>query len=222
LISQFSSVSDKTVLSSSPAEEYMNEYVLGLTDEMTISGGGIRWQNTLVFIASWILIYLVLMKGLQEAGKIIWFTAMFPYVVLTCFLIRGLTLDGAGLGLSYYLGAESDFSALLKGATWKNAATQILFSLSAAQGGMITLSSFNSFKNDNITDSLIICLINSATSIFGGLVVFSILGFMAKTTSTKMSEVVRSGMTLAFVSFPGFYNLFFSFLSSLYNMIENF
>ena len=97
------------------------------------------------------------MKGLKEAGKIIWFTALFPYLVLTIFLIRGATLPGAGDGVSYYIGPNAEFSKLLSGSTWKNAATQILFSLSAAQGGMITLSSFTDFHNDNLQDALIIC-----------------------------------------------------------------
>ena len=34
------------------------------------------------------------------------------------------------MGLKYYLGSESDFAKLGRGATWKNAATQILFSTS--------------------------------------------------------------------------------------------
>ena len=36
------------------------------------------------------------------------------------------------MGLKYYLGSESDFAKLGRGATWKNAATQILFSTSGA------------------------------------------------------------------------------------------
>ena len=43
---------------------------------------------------------------------------------------------------------------------------------------------------------------NSLTSIYGGLVVFSILGFMATQSNVPLAEVVRSGITLTFVSFP--------------------
>jgi len=45
-------------------------------------------------------------------------------------------------------------------------------------------------------------LVNSLTSLYGGFVVFSILGFMAYQSNTSMRHVVRSGITLAFVSFP--------------------
>ena len=47
-----------------------------------------------------------------------------------------------------------------------------------------------------------IFLVNSLTSLYGGLSVFCVLGFMAKRSNTELSKVVRSGITLAFVSFP--------------------
>jgi len=192
----------RSTLSSTPAEEYMEQYVLGISKSIGFFADPVRWQNTIVFALSWFLIFIVLMKGIKEAGKIIWFTALFPYVVLTIFLIRGATLDGASMGLKYYLGSESDFAKLGRGATWKNAATQILFSTSAAQGGMITLASYSNFNNNNLQDTFIITVVNSLTSLYGGLSVFCVLGFMAKRSNTELSKVVRSGITLAFVSFP--------------------
>lgn len=42
----------------------------------------------------------------------VYFTAIFPYVVLLILLIRGATLEGASKGISYYMGAQSNFTKL--------------------------------------------------------------------------------------------------------------
>ena len=44
--------------------------------------------------------------------QVVWFTAVFPYVVLFCLLIRGVTLKGAGVGIMYYITPK--FHMLLK------------------------------------------------------------------------------------------------------------
>ncbi len=53
----------------------------------------------LCLIIAWVTVYLIIMKGIQSSGKVVYFTALFPYVVLTIFLVRGLTLPGASAGL---------------------------------------------------------------------------------------------------------------------------
>ncbi len=62
---------------------------------------GIRWWILISLLICWISVYLIIMKGIQSSGKVVYFTALFPYIVLTIFLIRGLTLKGAGAGLAH-------------------------------------------------------------------------------------------------------------------------
>jgi len=50
---------------------------------------------------AWLIVYFVIMKGIQSSGKVVYFTALFPYFVLTIFLVRGVTLKGAGAGLAH-------------------------------------------------------------------------------------------------------------------------
>ena len=61
----------------------------------------IKWWMFLCLLGSWILIYLIIMKGIESSGKVVYFTALFPYVVLTIFFIRGVTLKGASAGLAH-------------------------------------------------------------------------------------------------------------------------
>lgn len=45
-------------------------------------------------IVAWSLVYLCMVQGLTSSGKIVYVTALFPYVVLVAFFIRGVTLHG--------------------------------------------------------------------------------------------------------------------------------
>lgn len=46
---------------------------------------------------------------------------------------------------------------------WRDAATQIFYSLSVAWGGVTALSSYNKFHNNVFKDALIVCLTNCGT-----------------------------------------------------------
>jgi SNF family Na+-dependent transporter len=48
---------------------------------------------------SYVFTYFSVWKGLKSTGKMVYFTCLLPYVILTILFIKGLTLEGCGLGL---------------------------------------------------------------------------------------------------------------------------
>lgn len=59
---------------------------------------------------------------------------------------------------------------------WLEAGTQIFFSLGLAFGGLIAFSSYNPINNNCFIDAITVSLTNCFTSMFAGIVVFSIIG----------------------------------------------
>ncbi|KAF8565961.1 hypothetical protein P879_02990 [Paragonimus westermani] len=183
----------------SPSEDYYYRQVLLLTSGIEDFGVP-SWKLLLCLFGSWVICALVVIRGVQSLGKVSYFTAIFPYILLTILLIRSLLLPGALQGIKFYLYPE--FSRLLDPRVWVEAATQIFFSLSCCNGGLIAMSSFNKFKNNCCRDAIIVACINCATSVYAGFVIFANLGFMAHTKNTTVSSVAKSGPGLAFVVYP--------------------
>ncbi len=75
-----------------------------------------EWRLSLCLLASWILIFLSLVKGVQSSGKVAYFTAFFPYIVLFILLIRGVTLEGAWKGIKVFIIPE--WSKILEPDVW--------------------------------------------------------------------------------------------------------
>ena len=121
----------------------------------------------------------------------VYFTTLFPYVVLTTLLIYVSTLDGFEKGLEFYL--VPDWSRLTEPNIWKTAATQIFYSLGVAQGSQLILASFNQFNNNCHRDALLIGLCNSLTSVYAGFVVFGVVGFIANKKQMPIDKVVDAG-----------------------------
>ncbi|ELW65358.1 Sodium-dependent neutral amino acid transporter SLC6A17 [Tupaia chinensis] len=61
--------------------------------------GGLNWKMTLCLLVAWSIVGMAVVKGIQSSGKVMYFSSLFPYVVLACFLVRGLLLRGAVDGI---------------------------------------------------------------------------------------------------------------------------
>ncbi|KAM6974334.1 inactive sodium-dependent neutral amino acid transporter B(0)AT3 [Tautogolabrus adspersus] len=170
---------------SSPVSYFWYRETLNITPDIETSGSP-QWWLVICLASAWCVVYICLIKGIKSMGKAVYVTATFPYLVLTIFLIRGLTLPGATDGLLYLF--TPDWEVLKNPRVWLDAATQIFFSLSVAFGGLIAFSSYNEERNNCERDAVLVGIINSATSLYASISIFSILGFKATTAFNSCQQ----------------------------------
>ena len=191
-----------TAWGNAPREFFFNR-VLGLTDSI-FHLGGIRWPILLGLAASWVWIVLSIWKGAKTVSKVVYVTVLLPWAILLVFVIRGLTLPGAFEGIKYYL--TPDWGKLLHAELWHAAISQVFFSLTVGFGVMIAYASFLPPKSDIVNNAFLIGLADAATAYVGGFAVFSTLGYYAHLQGVPVSQVMKSGPELAFVTYPTIIN----------------
>lgn len=188
---------------------------LGDTGSPTILGG-ISIPALIGLVVIWLLIYIILYKGVHRIGKIVAITVPLPTILLIILTIRGLTLPGAIEGISYYL--TPNFSRLLDVNVWLAAYAQIFFSLGVAQGIMITYASFLKKKSDLTNNAFIISLADAGTSFLAGFTVFSVIGYLAMSQGVGVTELGIGGPTLTFITYPTAISLL-PFAAAFFGMI---
>ncbi|XP_022668208.1 sodium-dependent dopamine transporter-like [Varroa destructor] len=185
----------------SPANEYFKHELYHLDEGIGLDHlGSIKWNNALCLLAVYLICYFSLWKGISTSGKVVWFTALFPYVVLFVLFIRGVTLPGAYEGIMFYLTPR--FAVLKTSEVWVDAATQVFFSLGPGFGVLLAFSSYNKFHNNVLRDAIVTSAINSTTSFLAGFVIFAVLGFMARRAGVDIKDVATEGPGLVFVVYP--------------------
>ncbi|XP_070350470.1 sodium- and chloride-dependent GABA transporter 2 isoform X4 [Equus asinus] len=173
----------------SPVIEFWERRVLRISDGIHHLGS-LNWELALCLLLAWVICYFCVWKGVKSAGKVVYFTATFPYLMLMVLLIRGVTLPGAAQGIRFYL--YPDPTRLVDPQVWMDAGTQIFFSFAICLGCLTALGSYNKYHNNCYRDCIALCFLNSGTSFVAGFAIFSILGFMSQEQGLPISEVAES------------------------------
>lgn len=182
------------------AETFFTKTILRQSDTpLGSSPGQLVWPIVGYLAVTWLLIFVLILKGVKQVGKVVLITVPLPIVLIIVLFFRGITLPGALDGIRYYL--QPNWEVLKSPEVWRAAYGQIFFSLSVGFGVMVAYASYLDRKTDITNNAFMTGLINCGFSFFAGFAVFSVLGFMARDLSDP-SVLQTGGGGLAFIVYP--------------------
>lgn len=130
-------------------------------------------------------------RGIEKASKI-----MMPilFIILLILVIRALTMDNVGAGLSYYL--KPDFSKVTL-AMIAIAVGQVFFSLNVGTTGMVNYGSYLSDEENVPKSTLMIVLTDFCVAFLAGLIIIP--------SAFAFNIDVGSGPALLFITMPSLF-----------------
>eukprot|EP00116_Pleurobrachia_bachei_P006879 sb/3467141/ len=157
-----------------------------------------------------------MVKGIKTSGKVVYVTAIFPFMALIGLFIMSLTLQGSSEGIKYFFdptvsfkclarlckgGLEQNYKNTTRNVTsnwdqlknpycWLEAASQIFYSLSLGFGSCIAFASYNPTKTDFYKQTIGISIVNSLSSMLAGVTIFAIIGSSAVKNQIPIDEVL--------------------------------
>ncbi|WP_432738630.1 sodium-dependent transporter [Maridesulfovibrio sp. FT414] len=187
-----------------PKDFFFGQF-LGLTDS-PMALGRVKTSIFSATAAAWIFTFIAIFSGVKsgiERVNKIFMPVLFLLVFV--FIARGLSLPGAVDGVNWLF--KPDFSAIMNGKVWADAFGQIFFSLSIGFGIMLSYSSYLPKKSDITNNACMTVFINCGFSVISGIMIFSVLGYMAQQQGVPIKDVAGAGVGLAFVTLPTAINL---------------
>ncbi|XP_060593231.1 sodium- and chloride-dependent glycine transporter 2-like, partial [Ruditapes philippinarum] len=137
--------------------------------------------------------------GLEDMGTMQWHLVLSNFVawlIVVASLIKGVKSLGK-------FTSQPICVIIISPKVWLQAAIQVFYSLGPTYGGAITMASHNKFHQKSVIETTICVVADAFTAFYAGLVVFTIIGFMAKEAGTSVEEAAKaSGPGLAFIAYP--------------------
>ena len=209
------------------SELYFDNEVLRKSGSLSELGNP-SWWMLLCLGVTWLVNFLCLFKGIKTSGKVVYFTATFPYIIIVILLVRAATLEGAhkvptkqesschhhpGDRLLHQPNLVSTWrvedldgrrrpdSLLPQRRQRHHAHSRKLQQVPQGWFQAIFLGAL--FFCQNIVVAVVfICLANCLTSFVAGFAIFGTLGYLAHLLGQDVTDVVQGGPTLAFVTYP--------------------
>ncbi|CAD5207883.1 unnamed protein product [Bursaphelenchus okinawaensis] len=183
-------------------EAFFHYQVLNRTLVRDMAMGPVQTHLVVALAIAWALVFLGVFKGIGSIGWAVTLTATLPYLLLLILLIRGLSLTGAGEGIKFFL--TPNVKELWSIGIWKSAAEQVFYSLGIDAGPLISMASFSRYRNNIYRDAVLLVVLDTITSILCGLVIFSFVGFLAHVQHSEIQDILKHDpLYLAFTVYPG-------------------
>ena len=189
----------------SDPEKFFNEDFLNVSSSPFEFGGivlSVLIGVALLWLVNWFICYKGIKMGIEKANKV-----LLPLLILIMIIIviRGVTLEGATVGLNKLF--TPNWSKMKDLDVWTSAYGQVFYSLSVGMGIMMTYSSYLPSKSDINNSAFMTGFANCGFEFLCAIGVFSILGFMATSQGVPVDKVVSNGISLAFVVFPKVFSI---------------
>ncbi|XP_011249212.1 solute carrier family 6 (neurotransmitter transporter)-like isoform X3 [Mus musculus] len=138
---------------------------------------------TLCLFATWIFLYVTMVTRIKISVLMMIFSILFSNVLLLCFFIRTLFLNGS-VRASLWRLVTIELSILSSLDAWRQAGGHVLYSLGLGMGTIITFSTYQPRGENYIKWASFVAMVNLATSLLSSFVIFLVMGFWTTTSGT--------------------------------------
>ncbi|XP_028717734.1 orphan sodium- and chloride-dependent neurotransmitter transporter NTT5-like [Peromyscus leucopus] len=180
------SLIDLSCLRTVPHQYFWYHTTLQASNQMEEGIGVLVLNITLCLLATWTFLCVIMIFRIKISVPMRIFSIVFPYVLLFCFFLRSLFLQGAMASLRRLVTAE--LSSLLSLDMWRQAGGHVLYSLGLGMGTIITFSSSQNRGDNYIKLASFMAAANLATSLLSTSIIFLVLGFWTTTSGSSCVE----------------------------------
>ncbi len=138
-------------------------------------------------VIGYFLVFLAISRGIKSSSKVVYVTALAPYVFLLFLLVKGMSLSGSYQGIQYLFVPE--WGPLFSLKVWKDSIVQVMYSSGVAFGPLMFYGSCKKEGSAVIWPAVLVMMVNALTSILAAVVLFSFLGHVSGRLGVPIKEI---------------------------------